>query len=357
MLDNIQVRHKPLRKNKPILIFGAGKFAQDLGKILITEKYTVSGFLQTIPNIESLIGLPVYKLSDVSSFYSYQIVIGIFNREVPYSYVLDQLPKFDDIFLPWEIYPQFERTLGWRYWLGNPYDILDNQEYLKNVYDRLEDNISRYCFENICRFRLGLDIEYSHYRNSENQYFNDISLHKFNKRPISYLDAGAYDGDTYIDALSHTGINEAYLFEPNKENYTNLCQTVSNLNKKVMCLPLAIADQEKVISFNSTVGESSSILDAGEDQIATICLDNMLSNVHLDFIKLDVEGAESLALQGMRRIISNQRPVITMSLYHKPKDLFELPTLLLDIENNYKLYIRQHYYNSFDCVLYAVPKS
>ena len=76
----------------------------------------------------------------------------------------------------------------------------------------------------------------------------------------------------------------------------------------------------------------------------------------VDFIKLDVEGAEKKALDGAKQLIVRSRPVLAISLYHQPQDLWELPLFLSTICENYKFYIRQHYANSFDSVLYAVPK-
>jgi hypothetical protein len=35
--------------------------------------------------------------------------------------------------------------------------------------------------------------------------------------------------------------------------------------------------------------------------------------------------------------------------------LWELPLALADLCDDYRFYVRQHYFNSFDSVLYAVP--
>ncbi|MFN7882639.1 MAG: FkbM family methyltransferase, partial [bacterium] len=65
--------------------------------------------------------------------------------------------------------------------------------------------------------------------------------------------------------------------------------------------------------------------------------------------------AEAQVLKGAARLIERSRPVLTLSLYHNPQDLWELPELLFRMCPDYQFHIRQHYFNSFDCVLYAVP--
>jgi hypothetical protein len=48
-------------------------------------------------------------------------------------------------------------------------------------------------------------------------------------------------------------------------------------------------------------------------------------------------------------------PTVLLSLYDLPKDPWELPALLNELFQDYKYFIRQHYFNSFDDVLYVVP--
>jgi FkbM family methyltransferase len=69
-----------------------------------------------------------------------------------------------------------------------------------------------------------------------------------------------------------------------------------------------------------------------EIQVATDSLDNVLHVAQLDFIKIDVEGAEFHVLEGARNLISRHRPLIVFehaldgaSFYKKtPGELFDL---------------------------------
>ena len=81
----------------------------------------------------------------------------------------------------------------------------------------------------------------------------------------------------------------------------------------------------------------------------------MLPGHHVDFIKLDVEGAEIAALRGGAELILRSRPILAVSLYHRPEDVWEIPELLMDMCTHYRFYLRQHLFNSFESVLYAIP--
>ena len=71
---------------------------------------------------------------------------------------------------------------------------------------------------------------------------------------------------------------------------------------------------------------------------------------------MDIEGAEIDAIKGGIHTIKNCKPMLMISLYHKPEDLIEIPLLLNEICKEYNFFIRYHAYNGFDIVLYAFPK-
>jgi FkbM family methyltransferase len=145
------------------------------------------------------------------------------------------------------------------------------------------------------------------------------------------------------------------LFEPDSGNFNDLVKAVSKLNIKSTCIPLGIADNYKILSFSSDGGEGSLISEEGNLHIAVAPLDDILINQSIDFIKMDIEGAELLALAGAKKSIEKNRPILAISYYHKPDDIWKIPLWLSEHCDNYKFYLRQHHYNSFDSVLYAVP--
>jgi hypothetical protein len=120
-------------------------------------------------------------------------------------------------------------------------------------------------------------------------------------------------------------------------------------------LPLAAAEKYSMLSFISGQGEGGAIGINGNTNIAAVALDELMVNTPVDFIKLDVEGAEAQVINGARQLIHRCRPVLALSLYHNPQDIWILPELLFEVCEDYSFYVRQHYFNSFDSVLCAVP--
>lgn len=74
-------------------------------------------------------------------------------------------------------------------------------------------------------------------------------------------------------------------------------------------------------------------------------------------IKLDVEGAEMLALAGGRETILKHRPKLIVCLYHKPSDMVDVPLFIHDLAEEYALYVAHSSCMFTDTILYAIPRS
>lgn len=349
-----------LSVDRPVLIFGAGHFARDLCATLKQAGHRVEGFIETRPRSDQLMGLPVQSWASLQAdARKAQLAMGIFNRDAP----LDQLESlardagFSDVFMPWDLYAQFGEALGWRYWLGQPADLQQNLALLEQCFHRLADPESQHCLLQIARFRLGLHTGYGSFRHPDNQYFNTLTLGATSGRPITFVDCGAYTGDTYFELAANAPVAHAYLLEPDPANYRALTAAVNKTAGAVTCLPLAVGQTYGITRFSTGQGEGASISLEGDSHIALAALDELLHGQAVDFIKYDVEGAEIPALLGSRTLIERWRPVLAISLYHRPRDLFEIPRLVSQLCEDYRLYIRQHYFNSFDSVLYAIPNA
>ena len=83
-------------------------------------------------------------------------------------------------------------------------------------------------------------------------------------------------------------------------------------------------------------------------------------NIKVDFIKMDIEGAELSALKGGIGTIQKQRPQLAISIYHSMEDFINIP---LYLKENLKDYVFRlgHYGKSgrlilSETVFYAIPK-
>ena len=356
-------KKKKLNKNLPIAIFGTGKFAFDLKDALVSIGYDFRFFVNKRKYLKSLDIDDNFKVTD-HLFSKYkdkiQLIVGVNNREVSINKLISIFCDNSsiDIFLPQDVFHIVEDKLGWRYWLSSINYLLasDNFNKFRKAMSLLSDSLSKERLFSIYKYRLGLMTEYSNFVDEENQYFNSISIPKNNKR-IIYCDIGAFDGDTIKAALRDLSLSEIYAFEPVSESFKSLLKKFNSENIRYNFLPLGVSNQYKKTSFSNSdlSSESARIEENGNDFINTISLDESF-NINFNFIKIDVEGFEKDVLLGAKKTIQRAKPVIAMSLYHNPYDLWELPILIKKILPEYKLYVRQHSFNTFECVLYCIPR-
>ena len=86
--------------------------------------------------------------------------------------------------------------------------------------------------------------------------------------------------------------------------------------------------------------------------IDDLCSDRDLDRI--DFIKMDIEGAELEALKGARETIRQCRPKLAISLYHHVRDFWEIPQWIDSLDLGYRLYLRHFTIHSEETVLFAV---
>jgi FkbM family methyltransferase len=324
---------------------------------------TIVGFVQTSPGERTVDELPVVDWATLQTHHGdAQIVLGIFNRDMPQNHLITLALEhgFAPPVLPQQLFELVAPAMGWRYWLASRSHLVSHMPRVAGLAARLADEESRTTLFRVVAFRLGLDAAFSSVRSADPQYFNRLTIPHLLRRaaPLTYIDGGAFDGDSYrqLREIMAAGCQLAILLEPDPANYAALVQSVAG-DPAALCLPAAVSDRHALLSFSGGQGEASAVGAAGGSQVVSLALDDVLPFGRADFIKLDVEGGELAALMGARRLIVRERPLLAFSLYHRPEDLWVLPELLQDLCEGYDLYVRQHQYNSFDLVCYAIPNT
>lgn len=95
-----------------------------------------------------------------------------------------------------------------------------------------------------------------------------------------------------------------------------------------------------------------------EGMAETVTIDETLAKLGLsrvDFIKMDIEGAELDALRGGEQAIRRHRPKLAISLYHNPEDFETIPRYLNELGLGYRFYLDHHTIYQNETVLFAVP--
>lgn len=159
------------------------------------------------------------------------------------------------------------------------------------------------------------------------------------------IDAGGGMGDTalyFADRVGARGRVVCVEFEP-----ANLAQLRLNLEAnprlaervEVVERPLWNRAGEE-LRFDSALGRTSVMGAEGGQSVLTTTIDELVSSGtvnRVDFVKLDVEGAELRALQGARETIERCRPKLAVSVYHHLEDLVELPGHIAGLDLAYRM--------------------
>ncbi|MDF2567142.1 MAG: methyltransferase, FkbM family, partial [Oscillospiraceae bacterium] len=174
----------------------------------------------------------------------------------------------------------------------------------------------------------------------------------------SFLDLGAYDGDTVLEFIKQCGgtYEKITAIEPDRKNFKKLLKTIEKHEvKNITPLNIGIWDSSDILSFKTTASRNSSLVKGQGNEISVDCIDNIVSVQNVTFIKMDVEGSEHKALLGGKHTIATQKPKLEVAAYHRNEDLFDLILLLHEINPNYKIYLRHHpYIPAWETNIYAV---
>ena len=185
-----------------------------------------------------------------------------------------------------------------------------------------------------------------------------------------FIDGGACIGDSAFILEKYYSPNFVYAFEPLNENikYINKTIEMNSLKSiKPINLGLGIKTEKIELSYDPVNISSTSLLKDNRKQnkkqtekIDITTIDNFVkeNNLNLGLIKLDVEGFESNVIAGALESIKKYRPVMLISIYHTPKDFFEIKPFIESLNLNYKFKIRKCSPDTiyFETMLIAYPK-
>ena len=169
------------------------------------------------------------------------------------------------------------------------------------------------------------------------------------------LDCGTYTGNTSLYFSKQVGASgHVYGFEAASNTFEKYRHNMRGIDN-VTPVHVAVSNVTGSLRFSGDTA-GARLAEYGEEVPAItlddFCRSHSLSKV--DYIKMDVEGAEDIALQGAINTIQKYRPKMAISAYHKAFDIISLPSLILSIAPyTFKL---RHYSNClWETVLYCIP--
>lgn len=167
----------------------------------------------------------------------------------------------------------------------------------------------------------------------------------------AYIDAGANKGeDMRRFRKLYPEYGQMVGFEPDSRVFPILEKAFSDT--RVAVRKQGLWDKHAVLGFDSS-GVCGRINDEQEEECVFVPLDDCgIEGVSI--IKMDVEGSEKAALRGAEKTIANNRPKLALCVYHKVADIFELSQAILNIRDDYTLFLRHHSVYPAGTVLYAI---
>jgi FkbM family methyltransferase len=148
---------------------------------------------------------------------------------------------------------------------------------------------------------------------------------------VVYDVGGNYGIHTLLFARLVKEQGHVYTFEPLSEILAELESNVAlNDFRNVTCLKLAVDSQTGTTDFfkgyHVGAGHLATGTEALDEKITveTITLDDFVFEQGQrppDFIKIDVEGAESRVLEGCRRTLKTARPIVLVDLHNPEQDV------------------------------------
>ena len=184
------------------------------------------------------------------------------------------------------------------------------------------------------------------------------------------IDAGACWGDTSLYFAHEVGERGQVLsFEFIPSNLRVLrrnLQANPQLCRRVTLVPQPLWQQPDQELFYVDWGPGSRVSfqklrdDFQDTRCATTSVDTVVRTFELprvDFIKMDIEGAELAALRGAEATIRRFQPKLAISLYHSIEDFERIPAYLDSLHLPYRYYLEHHTIYENETVLFAVPRA
>jgi len=350
---------------KPVVLYGTGDGADKVLARLAETGVPVSGIFASDEFVrgQQFHGFTVQAYSELMALRKQVIVLIAFASELP-----DVLERFYKLASVHETYaphvPVFSGeetvTAAW---------IKKYERELQTVYERLADAVSRETFASVLNYKLSGKLSYLQ-ACTTNRAEDLRTIFSFGGEE-TYLDLGAYNGDTVQEFLQLTRgrYKKIVALEPDPKNFKKLTDFVrQNELKHITCLQAGVWNDCGSLELTGNGGRQSTFWEADrsgfatqslsqtgsmkkkikKQQVTVVSVDAVLGNEHADYMKFDVEGVEKEALEGAAGHLvpdgNGALPKLLVAAYHHDEDIFALPLLLWKLQPEYKIYLRKHPY-------------
>lgn len=258
-----------------------------------------------------------------------------------------------------------------RYWAA-----LEKVKRLKDAGDKIDPHFLHFILERFDLREIGYDVQL---------YLTDMGIvidfiieqyaYKQGDQYIlqadpgdTVLDCGACWGDTALYFAHKVGpAGKVYSFEFIPNNIS-LFRTNLNLNpaleSRVTLVehPVWETSGQKIYYRDNGPGSvaSSMPMENQTGTTTTLTVDDLVEREQLsrvDYIKMDIEGAEPNALKGALNTIKRFRPKLAIAIYHSLSDFMNIPKWLINLlGSDYRYYLGHYTIHAEETVFFAAPR-
>ena len=381
--NSINIIDKFIRENEVFILYGENQVSLNIEKV-IKNKFKKSKFKYIEYNSRKEEVLELKDKIIITSYHEIKIANELFQK---FGFTYGKNFIFFDHILNDDYLPK--NSIGLEF--INFYN--QNKNKFQEVFNILSDEYSKKIFYKILNLRSNLlnieriklsdlptsDEKQLDYENNAKLYLKDLTLIEndnlknhiaftISLNTYSYFDivtpknkkviinAGAYNTTSVMFSYFSPSA-KIYAFEPQKSIHQDNV-LLSKKFKNIKPINSGIWEKTTKVSFNIEEDQytASSISKTGTNMIDVVSIDDFILNKNIekvDFIKMDIEGAELEDLLGASTVIQTQKPDLAISIYHKPEHLYEIPLLIKKLLPEYKVYIEHNYYNYTETVCFA----
>ena len=228
--------------------------------------------------------------------------------------------------------------------------------------------LSRQQLENVTNLRaftkvVEKDDHFSRWRTPSGDFWmptasGDALIYDLGEQERNIYGNGVHKGDIVLDAGANVGVfvrkalaagaSKVIAIEPAPENLECLRRNFAAeiADGRVVLYAKGVWDQDDVLKLKIDPNDSAKdtfvrqIDNAQFLEVPLTTIDHLVAELHLprvDFIKMDIEGAERKAVTGARETLKQFRPRMALCIYHIKGDEVEIPALVRQAVGDYKV--------------------
>ncbi|CCQ09744.1 hypothetical protein PALB_5920 [Pseudoalteromonas luteoviolacea B = ATCC 29581] len=356
-------------KSEQFYIYGGSHFGQALNTYLCQIGLKPKAILDRCPKASHFDRTPCITFPALKIEKKLPILVTILGFDGVYESLNDY--GFEEIIETLDVFSAFPKALEILnecgvLWMQAPREYQVDQVKCAQLQSLWADRHSKETFDKIVNYRTTPCALYYPHPQRYEMYFPPDIPKLYDYLDLRVLDVGAFDGDT-LDGFARRfkdKVSDYVAIEVSEKNIQKLNERLlSNFGVPVKVIRTAVG-VPKGCSLKVVEMESATVVELVDDKdseegsfVQSSNLGDLLHRFQSNILKMDIEGADFAAIKQASDYIAKHLPTLALSLYHCPKDLWEIPLYIESIApNTYNFYLRQEGHWLLETQFYAVPK-